>query len=89
MARDKGKRVIACLIGVALITLAVFLIIQAVWYGNLDHALQLEQNGFVKDDVTMLTYGQSAARWCCWGFGVVSALAGLGGVGLGLDIISL
>lgn len=83
------KRILAFILGIALVALCVCLIIQAVWYGNLDHTLQLEQNGFYKDDVTMLTFGQSAARVCCWIFGVVSGLVGLGSLGVAFDIIEL
>lgn len=86
---SKLKRILAFILGAALVTLCVFLIIQAVWYGNLDHALQLERNGFYKDDVTMLTFGQSAARVCCWIFGIGSGFVGLGSLGVAFDIIDL
>ena len=83
------KRFLKWVLALLLITLCVFLIIQAVWYGNLDHALQLEANGFYKDDVTMLTFGQSVARVGCWLGGIVVGIAGFFSVGWALDIVSL
>ena len=83
------KRFLKFILAIGLIALCVVLIIQAVWYGNLDHELQLAANGFYKEDVTMLTFGQSAARVGCWIGGVVSGLGGLFELGLALDIITL
>lgn len=87
MRNNKGQRVVLFFVAVILIAIAVFLIIQAVWYDKLDHTLQLEQNGFFKDDVTMLTFGQSVSRVLCWVGGVITALLGLACIGLSFDII--
>ena len=87
--RNKLKRILSFILAIILITLCVFMIIQFIWYRNLDHALQLETNGFVKDDVTMLSFGQSAAKLGCLIGAVISGLTSLPCIGLAFDIISL
>jgi len=83
------KKFLQWTLAIVLIGLCVVLIIQAIWYGNLDHSLQLAANGFVKDDVTMLTFGQQAAHVCCWLFGVISGLAGLFTIGVASGVMSI
>ena len=87
--RSGFKTFLLWILAIGLVVLGVFLIIQAVYYGNLDHALQLEANGFYKEDVTMLTFGQSAARVGCWIGGAGGVLSGLFTAGVAADILSL
>ena len=83
------KKVLFIIVGILLIALAVVLIIQAVHYDILDHNLQIAERGFYKNDVTMLTYGQRAAEVCCWIFGSVSAIVGVGSELAAFEIIGL
>lgn len=84
---NRTRKALLIVLSLVLITISVFLIIQGVWYNNLDHTLQLQESGFVKDDITMLTFAQSAARVCCWLFGIGSGFVGLGLIGVAFDII--
>jgi len=75
-----GKKVLFFIVGLLLIALGALLITQAIYLGNLDHTLQIAQNGFYKDDVTVLSFGQRAAQITCWIGGVLSALFGVGSI---------
>ena len=83
------KKILFIIIGILLIALATVLIIQAVHYDILDHNLQIAERGFYKEDVTMLTYGQRAAQTCCWIFGAISGIVGVGSELAAFEIISL
>ena len=59
------KKFVLFVITLSAIALVTCLICQYVHFVQLDHALQLETVGFVKNDVTMLNWGQQFAKNSC------------------------
>jgi hypothetical protein len=72
------KKVLFWLLAIVLVAAGVILLCQAIYFGNLDHTLQMEALGYVKSDITMLTFGQQIAQTFCWLGGMVLMLSGFG-----------
>lgn len=69
------KKIILSLVLLILLAVVVYCAINCYKLTKLDYNLQLENNGFVKDDITMLTHEQSilCGIYCC-----ILCLGGLG-----------
>lgn len=65
------------LLTVVLIAVSVLSICQSVHYYVVDHNLQLQEFGFVKDDITMLSFEQTAWKNALGIIGIFSIIGAL------------
>ena len=79
------KRFLLWIAALGLVALCIFLIIQAIYFRNLEIATQQAELGYFKEDIHMLPYGKQVAATLCWIFGVLS---GMGGAALGYGLFS-